>query len=90
LSQGVGPNIIKNVIIAFFNLVLKFLHLGAYGLLHSPITEACDSHKVHWDNRKQAVKQIFTTINLVQNIVTYMHLLQSDWRSHVQDQPSPM
>jgi len=34
--------------------------------------KARDGHKVYWDSRKQAVRQVFTISNLFQNTIAYI------------------
>ena len=50
LSHGAGPYFVENVIIAFLNPELEFLMPW--------FAKAWDGHKVYWDSRKQAARQV--------------------------------
>jgi len=36
-----------------------------------PLAKAQDGHKDYWDSQKQALRQVFTTSNLVQNMILH-------------------
>jgi len=67
----VGPYFVKNVIIAFLNLELKFLTPQSIWTTTQPSLQKLETATVYWDSQ-QAAKQVSTISDSFQNTIAYV------------------